>query len=72
MPTKAQFLNDWHANEGTATKLVVAVKLPTGATELIINTESIKSKVDYYSNAYNDELKLKNNNDIQIVGWLFA
>lgn len=72
MSTKEQFINDWQANESTATKLVVAVKLPTGATELIINTENIKSKADYYSNAYNDELKLKNNNDIQIVGWLFA
>ena len=71
MPTKKQFINDYEANK-QATKLIVAVKLPTGITELIINTEDITGKVGYYSNAYNVEMKLNNNVNIQIVNWMFA
>lgn len=57
---------------GSVSKMVVAVKLPTGATELIINSEQIHSKVEYYRNAYDKELNLKANPSIQIVGYLFA
>jgi hypothetical protein len=56
----------------TYTKLVVAIKLDTGATELIFNTEQIESKIEYYKNNYDDELRLKRNNDIYIIDWLFA
>lgn len=54
------------------TKMVIAVRLPTGATELIINTEDIEKKFTYYLEAYNDDMQLKNNNDVQVVGCLFV
>lgn len=57
---------------GSVTKIVVAVRLPTGATELIINTEQIESKYNYYLNSYDDDMCLKNNQDVQIISWLFA
>ena len=55
-----------------ATYLVVAVKLPTGAIELITNTTNLVSKADYYVTAYDDDFRLKNNKDIQIVGYMIA
>lgn len=57
---------------GEVKKMVIAVKLPTGATELIINTENIESKYEYYLSAYDDDMKLKNNSAIGIVGCLFV
>lgn len=55
---------------GVITKMVIAVKLPTGATEIIINTENIDSKYNYYLDAYDDNMCLKNNKDVHIVGML--
>ena len=57
---------------GTVSKIVVAVKLPTGATEIIINTEDIKSKYESYCNAYDDDMCLKSNPNISIVNWMFV
>lgn len=52
--------------------LVAAVKLPTGAIELITNTDQIESKVEYYKNAYDDNFCLKTNPVIQIVGYMLV
>ena len=49
-----------------------AVKLPTGAVELITNTAMLHTKIDYYKNAYNEEFKLKGNTNVQIVGFMFV
>lgn len=72
---RAKFLEEtkeiskWH----TFVKyLVVAVKLPTGAIELITNTDQIESKVEYYKNAYDDNFCLKTNPAIQIVGYMLV
>jgi hypothetical protein len=54
------------------TYLVVAVKLPTGAIELITNTDQLQTKVDYYRNAYDDNFCLKTNPVIQIVGFMLV
>lgn len=41
--------------------------------EFIINkAANIDSKLEYYKNAYNDNLALKFNNNIQIVGMTFG
>ena len=54
------------------TKMVIAVQLPNGATEIIINTDQIIQKYSYYLEAYDDEMTLKTNNKIKIVGALFV
>lgn len=54
------------------TKMVIAVQLPNGATELIINTDQIMQKYRYYLEAYDDEMTLKTNDKIKIVGALFV
>jgi hypothetical protein len=72
---KEQFIAQYEKsmNEfGEIKKMVVAVKLPTGATELIINTENIDSKFNYYITAYDDDMKLNSNSAIAIVGCLFV
>ena len=41
--------------------------------EIIINhKDNFKSKRDYYKKAYNENLELKANTDIEIVNYLFA
>lgn len=39
--------------------LVVAIKLPTGAIETIVNTSKLADKIQYYMEAYDDEFRLK-------------
>jgi hypothetical protein len=50
--------------------LVAAVKLPTGAIEVITNTQDLQSKIDYYLNAYDDDFRLKVNPNVQIVNYM--
>lgn len=47
--------------------IVTAVRLPTGATEIAINTEDLVSKLSYILTAYDDDMHLKTNNAIQMV-----
>lgn len=49
--------------------LVTAVKLPTGAIEVITNHQGIESKIEYIANAYDDDFKLKSNPNVEIVGF---
>ena len=44
--------------------IVTAVKLPTGAIELAINTENIAEKIDYILEAYDENMHLKTNKEI--------
>lgn len=44
--------------------LVTAVKLPTGAIELAINNQSIKEKIEYILEAYDEDMHLKTNTEI--------
>lgn len=60
------------AEQGFISKMAIAVKLPSGATELIVNSEKIDSKIEYYNLAYTEKLELASNNDIKIIDWLFA
>ena len=71
-PLRMKFLNETDLNneKRKIAYLIAAVKLPTGAIEIITNTEQIDSKVEYYRNAYDDNFCLKNNSAIQIVGYM--
>jgi hypothetical protein len=73
MNVRERFLNDIKHFEAFQIKpkyLVVAVELPTGATEVITNAEELASKVEYYKNAYDDDFKLKTNSNVRIVGYM--
>lgn len=69
---RARFLQEAEEKKATAQMLIAAVKLPTGAIEVITNTALIPTKVDYYKNAYNEEFKLKTNPNVQIMGFMFV
>lgn len=69
---RARFLQEGEEKKETAQMLIAAVKLPTGAIEVITNTALIPTKVDYYKNAYNEEFRLKTNSNVQIVGFMFV
>jgi len=46
--------------------IVTAVKLPTGAIELIVNSSNIAEKIDYLLEAYDESMCLKANPKIFI------
>jgi hypothetical protein len=50
--------------------LVTLVKLPTGAIEVITNTQFLESKIDYLCYAYDGDFKLNNNKVVEIVGYV--
>lgn len=52
--------------------LVVGVKLPNGIVELIINqsSENIREKIIYYMTAYDDDLRLKTNPNVEIIKYM--
>lgn len=52
--------------------LVTAVKLPSGAIEVITNHQELEEKLKYIGKEYDHEFKLRRNNDVQIVGYLIA
>lgn len=54
------------------TYIVTAVKLPTGAIELAVNTSEIKSKIEYILEAYDEDMKLKTNPDINMENVLIV
>lgn len=49
------------------TYIVTAVKLPTGAIELAINNTGIAEKIDYILEAYDENMHLKTNPEIEMV-----
>jgi len=69
---RARFLQEAEERGSTAQILIVAVKLPTGAVELITNTALLHTKIDYYKTAYNEEFRLKGNPNVQIIGFMFV
>lgn len=72
---RMKFLAETEGFESQATKrtyLIVAVKLPTGAIELITNADQLQTKIEYYKNAYDDNFCLKTNPAIQIVGFMLV
>lgn len=52
--------------------LVVAVKLPSGAIEVITNTQELRDKIAYYAIAYDDRFRLKENPNYEIVSFMLV
>ena len=51
-------------------KIVLAIKMPDGNIELIVNPNALE-KIKYIENAYDDDLHLKTNKNIKIVNYMF-
>lgn len=59
-------------NKGTLSYMVIAIRVPHGPIELIINSDQLGEKLKYYLSAYNDNLELVYNPKVKIVGYLFV
>ena len=44
--------------------IITAVKLPTGAIEIAVNNSNIKEKIEYILDSYDDEMRLKTNEEV--------
>lgn len=54
----------------TVHNLATFVKLPTGAVELAANTEHLVDKIGYILNAYDTEMRLRTNPNVQMVDFM--
>lgn len=52
------------------TLIAVAVKLPTGAVETIVNYHDLDEKVEYYDKNYDNAFRLKRNEEVRIVDFM--
>lgn len=46
--------------------IITAVKLPTGAIELAVNTTGFKEKIEYILDAYDEDMRLKTNPEVEM------
>lgn len=70
MTLKQKFIKE--ARDFKPNVLVTAVKLPTGVIEVITNHQDLKEKLEYLTNAYDDEFRLERNPDVRIIGYILA
>lgn len=54
----------------TVHNLATFVKLPTGAVELAANTERLVDKIAYILNAYDTDMHLRTNPNVQMVDFM--
>jgi hypothetical protein len=54
---RKRFINEIESLTEQPRLLVVVVKLPSGAIETISNTQNLNDKINYYTEAYDDEFK---------------
>jgi len=71
---RKQFKQVYNDNKGAMDDsiLVVAICLPTGATEIITNHFQVESKMEYYLKAYDDDFRLRTNDIIKITGFMLV
>ena len=74
MNKKERFLKEFRDKRESSVLnyLAVAVRLPGGQMEIIVNSNALTSKMSYYESAYDENLCLKANPDISIVGWMIV
>ncbi len=67
---KNEFINKFHDvrfSMKAPRYLIMAIKLPNGAIEIITNVDDLQEKFLYYQSAYDDEMRLIKNNNIRII-----
>ena len=52
--------------------IIVVVQLPSGAREVIVNSQQLEEKFFYYLETYDDSLKMYKNQEIRLVDWLIV
>ena len=69
---KQEFVKEFDEKVMTMKYLVLAIRLPNGAIELITNTMDFQEKFQYIMSAYDKDMKIYNNISIQIVNWMIV
>ena len=70
---KQLFTKDFNdASVYSISHIIIVVQLPSGAREVIVNSQQLEEKFFYYLETYDDSLKMYKNQEIQIVDWLIA
>lgn len=54
------------------THIITVVELPTGAREVAINVDNIAEKVEYILDAYDDDMRLKTNENIKMLNMMIV
>lgn len=68
---KQQFIKDVKASVAP-THLVVAIHLPSGAKEIITNTQMLEDKINYYTDQYDESFCLRANPHVRIVNYMLV
>jgi hypothetical protein len=50
--------------------ITVAVRLPSGAIEVITNMQDLDNKAKFYRDTYDEDFRHNHNKEIQIVGFM--
>ena len=69
---KQEFVKEFDEKIATMRYLVLAIRLPNGAVELITNTMDFQEKFQYLVSTYDKELKMYDNTLIQIINWMIV
>lgn len=69
---KNKFVVEYELKKDNLKYIIVAVQLPSGANEIITNTEQLENKYKYYIDMYDDDFCLKNNNMVKIVNFMLV
>lgn len=52
--------------------ITVSVELPSGAVEIITNTQHIEDKILYYMENYDGNFRLVHNPNVKIIGFMIV
>lgn len=70
MSAKSNFTKDYNAVSGQPSLMILVIRLPWGAMEVIQNTEEIEQKFMYCLETYDEDMKMYKNSDIRVLGWI--
>lgn len=70
MTKKEEFIKKWESSVNNL--LITVLKMPFGSFETIINSQNLDEKVNYILNAYDNDLRLKTYEDIQIIDYIIV
>lgn len=68
---KDQFLYDYEKSKKQMVIIVINRPEAHDSREVIINSSELDAKMNYYKEAYDDELRLKRNSDVYIENYMF-
>ncbi len=72
MSRKQEFTIEFDEKIANMKYIVLAVRLPDGAIELITNTMNFVEKFEYINSMYDKDLIMNTNPDIVIVNWMIV